>query len=485
LTTVTIGHAALNLPVVAVIVRARLRQLDPALVEAARNLGATPWQAFFRVTLPLLAPAIFGAMLLAFTLSLDDFIATFFTAGPGATTLPLKVYSMVKSGLSPEINALSAVIVLISMAFILASLLIQRRGVSLPLLPQGKIVLAIFSLVACTACQPTPGDGPKPTPQSATLHYFTWSDYADQAVLEEFEKREGVKVVVDTFGSNEELLAKLQSGATGYDVAVPSDFMVSILAKQGLLAELDLSQLPNARLLLERLQHLPFDPANRHSIPYLWGTVGIGYDSSRVPAPPESWRVLWDPRHKGRISMLNDQREVFGVALRMMGRSMNARDPGVINEAKRKLLAQKPLVKTYTSESYDQLLASGEVVLAHGWGGAVARAMVDRPSVKYVIPKEGGTIWADCLVLLNSSSRKALALRFMNFLLEPDVAARTTNRLMFATSNREAQARVLPHIRNNPAVYPPDSVFDRLEWMADVGEAIRFYDRGWTELKIH
>ncbi len=349
-----------------------------------------------------------------------------------------------------------------------------------------RLFILHFAFCILTACQPAPEDGPKRAPKSspATLYYFTWSDYADKAVLEDFEKLEQVKVVVDTFGSNEELLAKLQSGATGYDVAAPSDFMVSILVKQGLLAELDLSKVPNVRLLVERLQHLPFDPTNRYSIPYVWGTVGIGYDSNRIPTPPDSWTVLWDSRHKGRISMLNDQREVFGVALRMMGQSMNARDPTAIEEAKRKLLSQKPLVKTYTSDSYDQLLASGEVVLAHGWGGAVARAMADRPSVRYVIPKEGGTIWSDCLVLLKSSPRQDLAMRFINYLLDREVAARTTNRLMFATSNREAKALVHPHIRQNPAVYPPDSVFDRLEWMADVGEAIRLYDRAWTELKM-
>jgi len=291
-------------------------------------------------------------------------------------------------------------------------------------------------------------------------------------------------VVVDTFGSNEELLAKLQSGATGYDVAVPSDFMVSIMMKLGLLAELNLSSIPNADLLLDRLQHLPFDPGHRYSIPYLWGTVGIGYDSSVISTPPDSWDVLWDPRHKGRISMLNDQREVFGLALRSLGASINSRDPAVVDRAKQKLLQQKALVKAYTSENYDQLLAAGEVVLAHGWGGAVARAAVQRPSIKYVIPKEGGTIWSDCLVVLQSSRNKDLAMRFVNYLLDRQVAAQTTNRLRFASSNREAKALVSPELREDPAVYPPDSAFERLEWMEDLGETIRLYDRGWTELKL-
>jgi spermidine/putrescine-binding protein len=340
---------------------------------------------------------------------------------------------------------------------------------------------ALLCVASLSACQPASEDG---STKGSTLYYFTWSDYVSPELITEFEKQAGVKVVVDTFGSNEELLAKLQGGATGYDVAVPSDFMVSIMARQGLLAELQLEKIPNAKLLAERLQRLPFDPDNRYSIPYLWGTVGIGYDSNVIFPPPDSWTVLWDTRYKGKISMLNDQREVFGVALRVMGRSLNSRDPKVIGQAKAKLLSQKPLVKTYTSENYDQLLISGEVALAHGWGGAVARAMAERPSIKYVVPKEGGTIWSDCLVVLKTSRNRDLATRFINYLLDPTVAARTTNRLRFASSNRQAKALVDEQLRENPAVYPLDSTFDRLEWMADLGEAIRLYDRAWTELKM-
>jgi spermidine/putrescine-binding protein len=351
--------------------------------------------------------------------------------------------------------------------------------------------MMLCMLLGLFACRPPSGDGPTNTPRtgqpgqpSVTLQYFTWSDYVDKELIEGFERMAGVKVVVDTFGSNEELLAKLQSGASGYDVVVPSDFMVSIMIKQKLLAELDLARIPNAGLVVNRLQHLPFDPENRYSIPYLWGTVGIGYDSAIIPAPPESWEVLWDGRYKRRISMLNDQREVFGVALRTMGRSINAKNPAVIEQAKAKLLSQKPLVKTYTSENYHQLLAFGEVVLAHGWGGAVARAMTERPSIKYVIPKEGGTLWADCLAVLKASPRKDLAMRFINYLLDARVAARTTDRLLFASSNREARPLVQARVRENPAIYPPDAVLARLEWMADVGEAIRLYDRAWTEIKL-
>jgi spermidine/putrescine-binding protein len=196
----------------------------------------------------------------------------------------------------------------------------------------GRLSLAALLCAATLACQPAPDDGRKPTPKAShpTLSYFTWTDYVGPDLLEAFERRTGAQVIVDTFSSNEELLAKLQSGAVGYDVAVPSDFMVSIMMQQGLLAELDLAPIPNARDLVAALDTLPVDPEHRYAVPYLWGTVGIGYDSSVITTPPDSWTVLWEDRYRGRISMLNDQREVFGAVLRSMGHSVNTRDPAII-----------------------------------------------------------------------------------------------------------------------------------------------------------
>ena len=346
----------------------------------------------------------------------------------------------------------------------------------------GLLSLILLSVMPGSGCQRGSGSENR---TNGTLHYFTWSDYVSADLLTEFERQHGVKVVIDTFSSNEELLAKLQSGATGYDVTVPSDFMVSIMIGQGLLAELEARAIPNVAFLEAHLQHLAFDPDHRYAVPYLWGTVGIGYDSAVVTPPPDSWAVLWDTRYAGKISMLNDQREVFGAVLRSMGKSMNVTDPVTIDAAKQKLIDQKPLVKTYASEHYDQLLASGDVILAHGWGGPVARAMRERPSIRYVVPKEGGTIWADCLVVLQSSQKKALAMQFVNFLIDARVAAQTSERLLFAASNREARRLVSSQVRENPAVYPPAELIPRLEWMTDVGKAMRLYDRAWTELKMH
>jgi len=357
--------------------------------------------------------------------------------------------------------------------------------------PPNPIMRLFFALVLLVAGSQFVGcsepSSPEPSRKAGPqkLYYFTWSDYVDSKIMADFEASRGVQVVVDTFSSNEELLAKIQAGMTGYDVVVPSDFMAGIMGRLGLLAELDLSRIPNVQELEKHLAQLPFDPTQKFSIPYLWGTVGIGYNAKVISEVPTTWNVLWNPEYSGRISMLNDQREVFGLALRALGYSLNSRDRQAIQEAKDRLINQKPLVKVYTSEQFDQLLVSGDVVLAHAWGGPVARAMREDSSIRYAIPEEGGTIWADCMAVLATSKNKMLAMDFINYLLSEKVALQTSQRLLFASANRHVRHQLPPEIRNNIAVYPPDEVLSRMEWMEDVQEAIREYDRAWTELKVH
>ena len=343
-------------------------------------------------------------------------------------------------------------------------------------------IVSIVLMTMLAACSPA-SDG-KNQAKPVTLHLFTWSDYTEETVVRQFEGRFGVKVVTDTYGSNEELLAKLQGGAAGYDVIVPSDYMVSILVKQGLLSELDPTKIPNLAHVYKHLKGLYYDPKNAYSVPYLWGTTGIGYNADLVSPPPDSWQVLWDERYKGRISLLNDEREVFGMALRAAGESLNAAEPSKLQAAKKRLMAQKALVKTYTSENYYQLLVSGEVALAHGWSGTIMRAAAERPSIKYMVPKEGGTIWQDNLCVLKTSAHLEEAMAFINFLLEPQIAALITAKVKYASASEEARLFVPKEIAQNPAIYPPEAVIARMEWIKDVGEAIKVYDRAWTELKV-
>ena len=261
---------------------------------------------------------------------------------------------------------------------------------------------------------------------------FTWANYVGDEIRAGFENEFGVRVIVDVFASNEDLLAKLMSGASGYDVIMPSDYMVAIMIKEKLLAALDLSTIPNYQNISARFLGRDFDPENRYSIPYTWGTAGIGYDSSVVNPPPDSLSILWDKRYSGKFSMLDDQRETIGVALKLLGHSVNSTDLNALKAAKAKLIEQKPLVKQYKNEA-DEILGSGDVVMAHCWSGDAFRAAARRPNIKYVIPKEGATQFIDTVCIPASAPHKAIAAQFINYLLRPEINAKVTEFTKYGT----------------------------------------------------
>lgn len=314
------------------------------------------------------------------------------------------------------------------------------------------------------------------------LHVFTWANYVGDEIRTGFESEFGVRVVVDVFASNEDLLAKLKSGASGYDVIMPSDYMVAIMVKENLLSPLDLSKIPNFNNISDQFLKRDFDPENRYSIPYTWGTAGIGYDSSVVNPPPDSLSALWDKRYSGMFSMLDDQRESIGAALKLLGYSVNNTDLSALAEAKAKLIKQKPLVKQYKNEA-DEILGSGDVVMAHCWSGDAFRAAARRPSIKYVIPKEGATQFIDTVCIPASAPNKAAAAQFINYLLRPKINAKVTEFTKYGTCVPAAREHLPDALRNHPGIYPPEEVLNKLEALRDLGEFTRNYDRAWTEVK--
>jgi spermidine/putrescine transport system substrate-binding protein len=336
---------------------------------------------------------------------------------------------------------------------------------------------------------PTAGATVEPTkPQLATeLHIFNWSEYIDPEIYAEFEQEFGVRLIEDTFASNEDLLAKLQAGATGYDIIVPSDYMVEIMIGQDMLATLDHNDLPNRGNLYAIFQDPPYDPDNSHCIPYQWGTTGIGYNNEDIAEPPDSWGYLFDPAmaapYVGKMSMLNDSREVIGSALKYLGYSLNSTDPAQLEQAKQLLLQQKEWVTTYDSEQFEDLLSTGDTVIGQGWSGDYFMLAVEDERVSYTIPKEGGAIWADNLCIPRSSQNKYTAEVFINYLLQSEVAAKVSNFTWFASPVQTAEPHLNPDILNEPAIYPPEEVMAELEWIKDIGEATALYDRIWTELR--
>jgi len=345
------------------------------------------------------------------------------------------------------------------------------------------VCLVVGGLVILPACAPGAEEGEL----AAELHVYNWSEYIDPQIYADFEAEFGVHVVEDTFASNEELLAKLQAGATGYDVIVPSDYMIEIMIEEGLLAELNHANIPNIANVDPRFADPPYNPGMVHCVPYQWGTTGIGYNSEVFDEPPDSWAYFFDPavasEYAGQITMLNDSRESMGAALKYLGYSLNATDEAQLMEARDLLIQQKEWVYAYDSEQYENLLSADETVLGHGWSGDFFMAAVEDERIWYAIPKEGGVIWADGLCIPNSAPSQYTAELFLNYILRPEVGAAISNFTWYASPNAAATEFIDAEILEEPAIYPPPEVMARLEWIEDVGEATPLYERLWTEVK--
>lgn len=317
------------------------------------------------------------------------------------------------------------------------------------------------------------------------LNLYIWSAYVTPQVLKTFQKETGIVVRYDTYDSNEALMEKLQSGASDYDVVVPTNDNVTSFVHLNLLAKLDKSRLPNLKNIAARFRNPSFDPNNEHSVPFIWGTTGIGYNKTKVTEPVDSWTILWNQKYAGHILMLDDPWECFGTALKIQGHSINSTDPKELQEAKNLLINQKPLVKMYNSANFDEILLSGDVWLAQSWSGQIAKARDQDPNIAYVVPKEGSAVWTDCLAIPKSAPHLKEAHAFLNFCMEGKIAAEITNTTGYATTNDAATAYVKPEIRNDEARFPGENILARCEWFHDRGATNQTIDRYWTEIKSH
>lgn len=333
------------------------------------------------------------------------------------------------------------------------------------------------------ACLLLFGCGHEARQQSKELNLFIWSAYVSQPVLKAYEKRTGFHVRFDTYDSNQTLLEKLRAGVTEYDVIVPTNWLITSLVRLKLIDRLDHKRLPAINNLGARFRNPEYDPGNAYSIPFVWGTDGIGYDTTKVKGPVDSWSVLWDPQYKNRISMLDNAGDCFTAALKWHGHSLNSSNPKELLEARDTLAHQKPLVKVYNSSNFDEILLSGDVWIAYGYSGQLAHATQQNHDLAYVIPREGSLVWADTLAIPSNAPHKDAAYAFLNFMLDPHIAAEITNSTGYASANEAAKAFIKPEILRDPAFYPDDSMLNRCEWSIDQPELDKIKDRYWTEIK--
>jgi len=318
-----------------------------------------------------------------------------------------------------------------------------------------------------------------------TLVVYNWSEYVPEGVLEEFTKETGIKVEYSTYENNEVMYSKLKlQKGKGYDIVVPSTYLVSLMREEGLLHEIDHSKLSNIDNLSPDLMDKPYDPGNRYSIPYLWGSTGIGVNASEIdPATITKWADLWDPKWKGKLLLTDDVREVFHMALKKNGFSTNTTDPDQISIAFEDLKKLMPNVLVFNADAPREPFLAGDVNLGMIWSGEVIMAQEENPEIRYIYPAEGAGFWVDSFAIPAGAANLENAHRFIDFMLRPDIAARAVEELGYSTPNSAAKELLGDEIRNNPVIFPSPESIESGEFQQDLGDAMEIYNGYWEKLK--
>jgi len=495
--TILIAHITFNIPYVILSVLPKLKQTNRYTYEAALDLGASPVKAFFKVVFPDIVPGVLSGFMLAFTMSLDDFVITHFTKGPGIDTLSTKIYTEVRKGIKPEIYALSTIMfVTVLVLLILVNYSPKeeeesavRKKVRRPSKVKKTLIQRVIPVAICIVFI---GGGFYYAKESDVLNdeklvVYNWGEYIDPEVLTMFEEETGIDIVYEEFETNEILYPKISSGAIAYDVICPSDYMIQRMIENDLLSEINFDNIPNLKNIGKQYleQSRQFDPENKYSVPYCWGTVGILYNKMMVDEPVDSWSILWDPKYKDNILMQDSVRDAFGVTLKYLGYSLNSIDLDELTEAKNLLIEQKPLVQAYVIDQVRDKMIGNEAALGVIYSGEAIYTQKENPNLEYVIPKEGSNIWIDSWVIPKNAEHKENAEKFINFLCRPDIALMNFEYITYSTPNEAARELIEDEsIRNSEIAFPDLSKYDNLETFQYLGtEADQVYGDLWNKVK--
>lgn len=492
--TILLAHITFCIPYVILSVMPKLKQTSKSTYEAAQDLGAGPVSAFFKVVFPDILPGIVSGFLMAFTMSLDDFIITHFTKGPGVDTLSTKIYAEVRKGIRPEMYALST---LLFVSVLVLMILVNtspkepkdRKTVSKRKSLQRGLRLAIpLLLVAVLA---SGGAfyyfaGAKDA-GSEKLIVYNWGDYVDPKTIELFEEETGISVTYEEYETNEIMYPKILSGAIAYDVVCPSDYMIQRMIENDLLAKLNLDNIPNIKNMdsIYMEQSRSFDPDNAYSVPYCVGTVGILYNKTMVHEPVDSWDILWDSKYADSILMQDSVRDAFAVALKRRGYSLTSSKVDQLIQAKDDLIAQKPLVQAYVVDQVRDKMIGNEAALGVIYSGEAGYTKRENPNLEYVIPKEGSNVWIDSWVIPKNAKNKENAEKFINFMCRPDIALMNFEYLTYATPNKAARSLIKDEeTRNSKILFPNAEDLTNCETFQFLGDDVdSYYNELWNKVK--
>lgn len=341
-------------------------------------------------------------------------------------------------------------------------------------------VAGVVITLALAACSSTPEQT-----ASTELNIYGWAGEIPDSVVKAFETETGIKVTFDSFDSNETMTNKLAAGNSGYDIVEPSQYAVQILTGQDLIESIDYSQITGIDNLTEKFINPSYDANNERSIPWVWGTTGLLYNQDCTGEEITSWSSLFDAKYKGKINMLDNMLASYIPALQVNGLKATTTTQADVDVATQTLLDQKALLAGYNSDTYADLVSSGDVCMSLAWGGSqAAKAVQDNPSVHYILPKEGGTIWVDGFSVVKDAPHKDAAYKWLNFVLRPEIAAMATDDGNMATTNKAAISKIKnADLTKSAAIFAPDSMLSNAEFIVDKGDALKFFQDGWTKVK--
>jgi len=509
--TLLIAHVTFNIPYVILSVGPKLRQMDRNLVDAAQDLGCTWMQAFWKVILPEIKPGIASGALTAFTMSVDDFIISYFTAGSSSSTLAMTIYGMTKKRVTPEINAVSTLLFVTVLALLVIVNLREaraersgeaRRPVSRKLTrlldtPRGRMLrrgaaialaasflVAVVLLTGATNAQPV-------------VNVCSWGEYIDEDLITQFEEETGIIVNYQTAESNEALYSLLKSGAGDYDVIVPSDYMISQLIEEDMLAELDYGQIPNYALISDRFKGLTYDPQERYTVPYAWGTVGIIYNETMVDEPVTSWSAMFDSQYAGNVLMFRNSRDAMATALSYLGYSLNTTSEAELREAFQLLKDAKNqgVYQSFVMDEIFQKLEGGNAAMGAYYAGDYLTMLENNEDLRFVVPEEGSNWFMDAMCVLKDAPHKDEAMAWINFIASTEANLANMDYIWYASPNQEALEQYPAYYEElygeplDPEMYDiiaaPQEVLDRCEaYLVLPLETRKLYNDLWTELGI-
>ena len=442
--TLLLAHIAFCIPYVILSIMPKIKSLDPNLADAAMDLGATPWQALVKVIVPQIMPGIVSGALIAFTMSFDDFVISYFVTGQGVKNLSIMVYTMSKR-INPSVNAISTLVVLlITITLIIVNVLPMIRKKTSPS-KQNKpwkwavvgvvvvgLVASLFGLNKSAGSQPYAGQ---------TLHVYNWGEYTGENIISGFEELTGAKVIMDNFDSNEQMYIKVANG-DAYDVLVPSDYMIQRMMQEKMLQKLE----PETRKeclgeLADAIKGLPYDPKNEYSIPYFWGTVGIVYDKTKVSEEDlekDGWDIFLDQKFKGDIYLYDSERDSFMMALKALGYSMNTTSQDELNAAYNWLIqcVQTMDPEIVTDEIIDNM-AQARKALGLIYSGDAAYVMSENENMGFYMPKSGTNLWSDAMVIPKNAKNPKLANEFIRYITSYDAAMDNSSYVGYTSPNKE------------------------------------------------